>query len=956
MIGSEAYKVQVSTIHSFAQDVIKSFPEKFTQEKLDTPIDDIESMEIISEIVSDLLSQQKLEYLTSYGDTLFYVRAIKSAISNLKREGVSPQKFMISIEEETQKSLEWLEEKRNNKRIKKIENYEKQHEEKIGKLTELHTIFELYNQTLRSRHLYDFNDMINFVLEKFRCDEDLRAFFAETYQYIMLDEYQDTNNPQNEIINLILSYSDGGNIMVVWDDDQSIYRFQGANIENMLDFTSQYPDAKIIVLDKNYRSQQAILDAAASLIEHNTERLISRIPKLEKNLHSQRDFDLVTPSLYLAQSDLDEQHYIISQIEALLQKWIAPDEIAIIVRGNNEVWVWSELLGEKGIPVFSKLESNILQSDIISLLLSYFKVLENPYESETEFLNILRSSLSWIAMLDILRISNYLHRENYVRRGNKLKIFDVLRDHAALDIIWIEDSSKISEFVDMFTEQVKTFSDHNFIFAFSKLLRDFQMLEKSDGMNFSDVQDIYTLFHVIKWWSAFQQDISLAKVLYKIDLYKKYGYRIERIRNSGESSWVQVMTAHGSKWLEYAYVFIPGLYSGNWESKSVRELIKLPEWIAWDGLQFLELEEMSDAKRKEYEKQRQLEEDRRLFFVALTRAKKSLSLSFPASITGKVKIISSFLSELWELSHIPSNYNPDLHESDMKQEMLLESKYISYSESELEYIKSFLSWYKLSASDLNTFLLNPKDFLYRSIFKYPFEENENSIFGTMYHRTLELFYKKILETWEVQNYEYMEFVFLRQLEKEYLSSEERMRLKKRWLEALKGYYDCYNWSFEAPLKTEYKFSRRNIFFDGIPLTGIIDKIELLSDEFSANTSWWALFSQNIKITDYKTGSTKYIWEVKWQDKNWNPDEGYERGRYGRQLMFYKLLFENDHELSAQYNLEKLELDFCEGKQWKYKKLEVEFTDEEYQDFKSLLKETYEKMTSISFWREYLWKK
>jgi len=215
MIGSEAYKVQVSTIHSFAQDVIKSFPEKFTQEKLDTPIDDIESMEIISEIVSDLLSQQKLEYLTSYGDTLFYVRAIKSAISNLKREGVSPQKFMISIEEETQKSLEWLEEKRNNKRIKKIENYEKQHEEKIGKLTELHTIFELYNQTLRSRHLYDFNDMINFVLEKFRCDEDLRAFFAETYQYIMLDEYQDTNNPQNEIINLILSYSDGGNIMVV---------------------------------------------------------------------------------------------------------------------------------------------------------------------------------------------------------------------------------------------------------------------------------------------------------------------------------------------------------------------------------------------------------------------------------------------------------------------------------------------------------------------------------------------------------------------------------------------------------------------------------------------------------------------------------------------------------------------------------------------------------------------
>ncbi len=115
--------------------------------------------------------------------------------------------FAKSIIEEEQKSLAWLEEKRNNKRIKKIENYEKQHEEKIGKLRELQSIFEIYNAMLRERHLYDFNDMINFVLEKFREDEMLRAFYAETYQYIMLDEYQDTNNPQNEIIDLILSYS-----------------------------------------------------------------------------------------------------------------------------------------------------------------------------------------------------------------------------------------------------------------------------------------------------------------------------------------------------------------------------------------------------------------------------------------------------------------------------------------------------------------------------------------------------------------------------------------------------------------------------------------------------------------------------------------------------------------------------------------------------------------------------
>jgi DNA helicase-2/ATP-dependent DNA helicase PcrA len=134
------------------------------------------------------------------------VRHIKSAINNLKREGITPARFLKSIAEETQKSLAWLDEKRNNKRIKKIEKYEDEHETKIGKLTELQNIFEIYNSTLRERALYDFNDMINFVLEKFREDENLRAHYAETYQYIMLDEYQDTNNPQNEIVDLILSY------------------------------------------------------------------------------------------------------------------------------------------------------------------------------------------------------------------------------------------------------------------------------------------------------------------------------------------------------------------------------------------------------------------------------------------------------------------------------------------------------------------------------------------------------------------------------------------------------------------------------------------------------------------------------------------------------------------------------------------------------------------------------
>ncbi len=957
MIGSEAYKVQVSTIHSFAQEVIQTFPELFTYEKLDTPIDDIESMEILSDILKDLLKKQKLEYLTSYGDSLFYLRYIKSAINDLKKEWISPKKFQKSIIEETEKSLSWLEEKRNNKRIKRIEKYEQEHEIHIGKLTELLKVFEIYNTTLKEKHLYDFNDMINFVLQRFREDENLRAYYAESYHYIMLDEYQDTNNPQNEIVDLILSYGDSKNIMVVGDDDQSIYRFQWANIENMLDFTSKYPDAKIIVLDKNYRSYQNILDISQNLIEHNSERLISRIPWLKKDLNSQLSSKWNwNPLLYFAQNEIDERLYLKQEINKLMKQWVKYKEIAVIVRSNKEVREYSDFLKEYDIPVTSKLDSNILENDYVKAIFSFLEILENPYSNERAFLDLLRSDILGVDTMDILKINQYIYKKNYVRSWDKLKIFDILKDTVILQLIGTSKNHEIHVFIEKYLDVQQQFSQKNFILAFSYFLKSFSILEyvQKEG-NFEDVQSIYTLFHIIKKWAEYNPNICIKSIIDKKTLYEKYGYSIPRISSLHNESGVQVLTAHSSKWLEYECVFIPWLYTGNWDEKSARKLIKLPEGIAGDGLQFAQDDILSEVEKKSKDKHMQTQEDRRLFFVALTRAKKRLFLSFPASLLGKTKIMSPFLTELGDISYVESQNTESFINADMFREILQESKLISHDEDELLYIKNFFKNYRLSPSDLNTFLVNPQDFLYGTVFRYPFEENENSLFGTMYHRTLELFYKKILETGKVQDKESLEAIFLRQLKKEYLTHEERERLKKRGIESLRWYYDFYRGSFQAPLKTEYRFSRKKIFFWDIPITWIIDKIELLSDEYAQNISSGTLFSQAIKITDYKTGSIKYMGEIKWEDKNGNKDEWYQRGHYGRQLLFYKLLFENDHELSSQYTLEKLELDFCEWKKWKYKRVEVEFSQEEYDNFKTLVQDTYKQMTDINFWKKYLGK-
>lgn len=954
MIGNEAYKVQVSTIHSFSQDIIKTFPEKFTQEKLDTAIDEVDSLEIVSDIVLWLLEKAELENLTSYGDKLFYVKSIKDALSNLKREWVSQVDLRNKIEEEKIKSEEYLVEKRNNKRIKNIEKYEKDEKEKIGKLEELLKIYSLYQKTLREKWVYDFNDMINFVLEKFKEDEDMRYYYAEKYQYIMLDEYQDTNNPQNEIIDLILSVWENRNLMVVGDDDQSIYRFQWANIENMLDFTSKYNDATIIVLDKNYRSTQPILDAAKALIENNKERLINRIPWLEKNLISQKSkWSETDLNIFGAKNDIDEKKYVVDTIKAYLDKWIKAEEIAIIVRNNREVEVYSKLLQDHNYEVTSKLDTNILKNDFVKLILRFLEIIDNPSIDDEKLLSLLRSSFTEIESIDIFEINKYLYNANYSKRGDKLKIMDVLLHLDSYEIP-LKKKEKLEKFTRDLFELTKKFADHNMYHAFSSLLETLKVIEKIESIwNFDDIQDIYTLSNLIKDFMKYDKNLTIKKFIKKIALYEKYEIRIERQVIRAKEKWIQVLTAHSSKWLEYEVVCIPWLYTWNWDGKTVRSLINLPEWIAWAWLQAELLRSLSEKEKKDHENEKRTEEDRRLFFVALTRAKSFLHLSYPCVIKNKLNIISPFISELNNIELIESKTKDEEIQKEVKNEIIEDSRLINYSNLELEYIENFLKNYRLSASDLNTFLISPKDFLYRSIFKYPFIENENTVFWTCYHKALELFYKKLLESGEVPPYSFFEFVFLKWLEKELLTSEEFERLKKRWIESLKGYYETYKWSFNPPLKTEYKFSRKNIFFENIPITWIIDKIELVSWDFTKDFSGGSLFRQAIKITDYKTWSFKYIGEIKWQNKDWVKDDDFERGKYGRQLMFYRLLYENDSELNSMYDLVSLELDFCEWKKWDFRKIEVDFTEDEYQEFKNLTIDTWKKLSNIDFWKNFL---
>jgi DNA helicase-2/ATP-dependent DNA helicase PcrA len=196
----------------------------------------------------------------------------------------------------------------------------------------------------------------------------------------------------------------------------------------MLDFSSKFPDTKIIVLEENYRSNEQILNLATALIDNNEERLEKKILSINKRLKASGSLknSKTIPKLFKAISELEEQTFVINEIKTLLENGEKPEEIAIIVRQNREVETWSNVLQKNGIEVESKLKTNILNSPYVNYILDYLEIINNPYSNEEKLINILRTEITGLYSLDIFNINRFLYQKNYARKF-KLRLIDVLQ-------------------------------------------------------------------------------------------------------------------------------------------------------------------------------------------------------------------------------------------------------------------------------------------------------------------------------------------------------------------------------------------------------------------------------------------------------------------------------------------------------------------------------------------------
>jgi DNA helicase II / ATP-dependent DNA helicase PcrA len=241
-IGADAYKVNIYTFHAFCNDIIQDNLHLFEKTALDA-ISELESIQLFKQLIDNFPKNHPLKRYR--GDVYFEINNLRHLFSNMKKEGWTPAYINQKIDEYLQ-SLPTRDEfvyKRKYKQYNAGDLKQDKIDEETEKMEKLRAAiheFEQYQQLMKQRNRYDFDDMINWVIQAFEENKNLLAHYQEKFQYILVDEYQDTSGTQNRLVALLISYWDKPNVFVVGDDDQSIYRFQGANVENMLDFASTY--------------------------------------------------------------------------------------------------------------------------------------------------------------------------------------------------------------------------------------------------------------------------------------------------------------------------------------------------------------------------------------------------------------------------------------------------------------------------------------------------------------------------------------------------------------------------------------------------------------------------------------------------------------------------------------------------------------------------------------------
>jgi DNA helicase-2/ATP-dependent DNA helicase PcrA len=565
MIGNPAYRVTINTFHGFCNDVIRRYPEDFPRIVGSRSITEVEQVSIIEA----LIDEGDFTLLRPFGDRFLYVRDIVSSISELKREGVTPERFAAMVAEEKNRfnDIPDLVHEKGAHKGKMKGDYQKL-ERKILKNEELARVYAGYQEMLTEKKQYDFSDMILEVLETLKKNPQLLLMLQEEYQYVLVDEHQDTNNAQNNILELLMSYHESPNLFVVGDEKQAIFRFQGASLENFYYFKTRFPGASLVTLTENYRSTQSILD--------NAEALLPGRESLKKNAgHGEKPIRIVE-----LENESAERYFVVHDILKKISptekggQGIPAEEIAILYRSNKDAFPIARDLDRLGISYSIESDQDLFsQSDVKKLLIIMQAVAD--FGNDMHMTSLLHLSLFDIDPLDAYKVlRSAADRKKY-------SLYDIVTTPTLLTDIELKDEAAVLTLAEKITRWKKESRSKDLQTFFEHIVRDSGILEDmlgssaAQGNTAERFDAVHALFDEVRELAGRKPDATVADFFVYLETVKKHNLFLKRKNQIPVKGRVRLMTVHRSKGLEFGHVYIVRAIHGNFGGKIDRDRLPL---------------------------------------------------------------------------------------------------------------------------------------------------------------------------------------------------------------------------------------------------------------------------------------------------------------------------------------------------------------------------------------------
>ena len=870
--GQKGALVNVYTYHSFCYEIIQNNIDYFEEYSDAQIINDTTKRNLMRQCIDENDTEH---FKTSTGDKFFHAGTILSRIDEIKKNLITKEEYFYNLKNHPDwgAGLEEVREKikkansEGKKVLKKDESLFIELEKKINQAKEVYSFYELYDKKMRENNLIDFNDMIALVLNKFKDSANFLDQVARDYDYFLVDEYQDTNKAQNTLIFNLIDAKEEKNIFVVGDDDQIIFGFQGAQVDNIEKFLEKYPNTKVICLEENMRSTQSILDLSEQVAKIDPNRLENN-PKFKKyNINKHliaKNADLyeknTKPILSIYEDITQEYSAIVSKIKEITKDGTIPlSEIAILTKTNGELEEFCELSRGQNIPYELKVGKSIFLILSSILAIFYLKMLTNSSLYCDKIFPLLLSEPFCININDYNDIlaKSYLHK-------NRDFISDI---YDMKDKKW-QDEAKIKKFINDFEYLTQAKGVLNVYQLVMEVINQTGLLNYFINCPVNIEENIAALKKLAQEAHDFynsQKSATLEDFTNYLDDALENGTAILTEKSPINKNAIQLVTMHSSKGREFSYVFIPTLEEYKWErarTESVNPKIPLSKVFSDEEKEALKISEKI-----------------KLLFVAITRAKHKLYLSVPKVIGGKEKRLTKFISsissdflEREEILYTKENYLNELIKT-VKYEH-------NYRDDFQNFIRSSFETLSLSSSMMNTYLDCPRQFLYSYVLRLSSLNGVNDAlnYGNVVHKTIENFSKKSKIQGFYQSVEEFIADFKLQFAKTPFSDRAtRKNLAQKGEQNLRIFY---NQLILTPINkiysTEYNIETK--VGTQIPINGKIDRIETLEDG-------------TFLIKDFKTGSAKGSYEIK---------EGGTYERYLNQLRFYKYLCEKkfDKKVSA----------------------------------------------------------